>query len=148
MHRKAFTLVELLLTVAILSILATIVILAVDPEKQLFNVEDAVRKADIQEIQNAGIQYVIIGNAFTGTLPSTAATAVDICNDDYTGSNCTSAGGYDVYSQLVPTYITSIPVDPSVADDETINAAFSGYKIWKDGPYISVCSRYGSYTCD
>lgn len=54
---KGFSLVELLVVIAILSILAALVLVAVDPATRLAQARDAQRVQDINQIANAIIAY-------------------------------------------------------------------------------------------
>ena len=58
--KKGFTLIEVLLVVAIIAILAGIVILAVNPAKQLADTRNAQRRADVNTIINAAYQLSLI----------------------------------------------------------------------------------------
>ena len=54
---RAFTLLEILLVVGIIAILAGIVIIAINPSRQLAQVRNSQRISDIKQINNAMIQY-------------------------------------------------------------------------------------------
>ncbi len=106
-NKKGFTLIEILLVVATIAILAGIVILAINPSKQLGEARNAQRRADINTILNAVYQYSLDHN---GSLPSSiTTTATEICK---TGGTCT---GLISLSDLTTseTYLTAIPSDPS-----------------------------------
>ncbi len=104
--QEGFTLIEILLVIAALSILAGIVILAVNPTKQLADARNAQRRVDINTILNATYQYAIDNNGSIG-VGTTAAT--EICK---TGGTCT--GLIDLsFLTASEKYLVSIPIDPS-----------------------------------
>lgn len=118
--RRGFTLIEILLVVAAIAILSGIVILAVNPSKQLGEARNAQRRADVNTILNAVYQYAIDNN---GTIPATITeTATDIC--------ATNAGCADLIDLSVITdyekYLPSMPMDPTVG-----SGADTGYSIRK-----------------
>ncbi len=113
--KKGFTLIELLLVVAILAILAAIVILAVNPSKQLADARNAQRRVDVNTIINGVYQYAIDNN---GVLPaSITTTPTAICR---TGGAC--AGLIDLTVLTTnEKYLTAIPFDPSTATVNSTN---------------------------
>jgi prepilin-type N-terminal cleavage/methylation domain-containing protein len=60
--KLGFTLLEILLVVGIISLLAGIVIIAINPGKQLATVRNTERKSDIKQINSALTQYYIDHN--------------------------------------------------------------------------------------
>ena len=126
--RRGFTLIELLLVIGIIAILAAIVIVAINPTKQLADARNAQRRSDVNTILNAVYQYSIDK---TGNLPSTISTLAageekEICQDntdnDVLGVEChdfaPDPGAIDL-DMLTGSYLVSIPVDPRVPSTAT-----------------------------
>ncbi len=135
---RGFTLIEILLVVAAIGILAGIVILAINPSKQLGDTRNAQRKADVNTILNATYQYAIDNNGTlpTGIASSTCATTAtnEICATG--AASCTSLVDLSVLT-LNQKYIVSVPNDPSGAT--TTNG--TGYRIAKNGNgRVTVCA--------
>jgi type IV pilus assembly protein PilA len=108
--RKGFTLIELLLVIGIIAILASIVIVAINPTRQLGNSRDAQRRADVLTILNAVYQYAIDSN---GTIPTGITTTTKyVCS----GLSACGGNGADLsVLTLSGKYIVSIPRDPQSA---------------------------------
>lgn len=124
-RNQGFTLLEILLAVAALVILASIVILAINPGKQLADTRNAQRSADVNTIINAVYQYAIDND---GALPagiseetSATATTTDDCLTTSVATNCL----IDLSADLVPDYLVEIPSDPRSTAD-------LNYVIYKD----------------
>ncbi|MCA9364625.1 MAG: type II secretion system protein [Candidatus Moranbacteria bacterium] len=60
--RKAFTMIEMIIVILAISILAAIVILALNPAKQLAETRNAQRSVDVKTVANAVYQYAIDNN--------------------------------------------------------------------------------------
>ena len=135
--KQGFTLLEILLVVAAIGILAGIVILAINPGKQLGDTRNAQRKVDVNTILNAVYQYSVDnnGNIPSGVASSTCATATstEICK-----TGAVSCSGYSALSELTTSekYLVSIPIDPT---GTSTNGA--GYRIAKSSTgRITVCA--------
>lgn len=116
MNKKGFTLIELLVVIAILAILAGIVIIAVNPARQVAQARNAQRRADVLTILNGVHQYLIDnGNFPAGIVEETyyqLGTAGEGCNLDCGDDWLLEVDCLDLSGDLSPTYITAIPVDP------------------------------------
>lgn len=120
-RRSGFTLLEILLVVAGIAILAGIVIVALNPGKQLGETKNAQRKADVNTILNAVYQYSIDNS---GTLPaSITTTPTAACA---TGGVCTGLIDLTVLTTNGK-YLVAMPKDPV-----TGTANSTGYNISKD----------------
>ncbi len=146
--KSGFTLLEILLVVGIISILAGIVILAINPTKQLGDTRNAQRRSDVLTLLNAAYQYSLDHN---GSMPanipdvgnsscSEKATA-EVCQEVTGGETCTSLVA--LYGTLVTsssTYLTAIPKDPSV---DAAAGTGAGYNIVKlANGRVTVCAPH------
>jgi len=117
--KKGFTLLEILLVVAAIAILAGIVIIAINPGKQLGDTRDSQRSTDVNTILNAVYQYAIDNN---GTLPASVTTSqTEVCAT----ASCSGLIDLSVLT-TDEKYLVSIPTDPTGASG---NGA--GYEIYK-----------------
>lgn len=105
MSSKGFTLIEILIVIGIMAILATAIILAINPPRQFAQARNTQRWSNVNNILDAIYQNAIENRgAFScgaGTLPASATTMKS------------GVGGYNICSCLVDTYIGSMPYDPS-----------------------------------
>jgi type IV pilus assembly protein PilA len=107
--KRGFTLIELLLVIGIIAILAAIVIVAINPTKQLGDARNAQRRSDVNTVLNAVYQYALDHN---GTLPSEiTTTATEICRS---GVDVVCTGLINL-NALTGSYIVALPADPQAA---------------------------------
>lgn len=134
MYRKGFTLIELLLVIGILSLLASIVISAVNPRKQLAGARDAQRWSDVTNFLESFSQYAVdnsgryqpqeVGGQPLDpgcALPIEPTAAKKVCKETTPhgsgvgecGDTITPANQCVYATHLVGTYIVSLAPDPT-----------------------------------
>lgn len=135
----AFTLIEILLVVAIIAILAGIVITAINPTKQLGDARNAQRRSDVNTILNAIYQYSIDNDGLPSAIQQTTTTncntgsSYHICKDS---GNCTGATDLSVLTTSEK-YLIGIPVDPAFKS----NTNLTGYYVTKTtNGRVTVCA--------
>ncbi len=126
--KRGFTLIELLLVIGIIAILAAIVIVAINPTKQLGDARNAQRRADVNTILNAVYQYSIDNN---GNLPTSITTSSKIICKSGVDVDC-DADGISL-NVLTGSYIVGLPADPQSA-----TATGTNYTIFKSGNRVTV----------
>ncbi len=120
---KGFTLIEILVVMGVLSILFSIITIAINPQKQFGRANNAKRRSDIVAILNAIGAYTADNKGVLPTgIPTTVATITD------------SVNGANICASLVPKYIPALPPDPSLkTNDITICTNYNtGYTVVKD----------------
>jgi type IV pilus assembly protein PilA len=142
MERKryeGFSLIEILVVVALIIILATITIVAINPGKNFRDTRNAQRSSDVNAILSAVTQYTTDGNQ----LPATV-TACDPDNWKIGVEIATKTGVENTVSLAFLTegeddYIVSIPTDPSISDADK-DAGKTGYVICTIGTRVQVAA--------
>lgn len=105
--RRGLTLIEIVIAVALIAIVAGLGFLAMNPVGQLASARNSQRSFHLNGLMN-GIRQNMAdtsGGGFTcesGSLPTSTAKKI-----------ATGAGDYDIAPCLVPTYLPTIPFDPS-----------------------------------
>ena len=126
---RGFTLIEILIVIALIAILAGVVLVAINPARQFGQANNSQRSGNVNVILNAIGQYMIDNR---GSLPA----SIGALADDET-QTISKTGGIDLCTDLVPTYIPALPSDPKSGQNgvpvldcsEDYNI---GYEITKD----------------
>lgn len=117
---KAFTLIELLVVIGLLTILLSIVLIAINPDRQFTQARDTQRRSDVNALLNAVHQYAADHN---GYVPIGISTT-----EQYIASD-----GADLCTSLVPTYIAKLPTDPMQAPVTDCSGSYnSWYYVTRD----------------
>jgi prepilin-type N-terminal cleavage/methylation domain-containing protein len=120
---KGFTLLEILLVVAAIGILAAIVIVAINPNRQLAQARNAARSLDVNTLYDSLIQYTIENGSLPPDVESLSdGTIIEICASG--ALDC--AGSLNLEDDLVPSYLGGIPLDFNALGNE------SGYQLYRD----------------
>ena len=134
--QRGFTLVEILIVLALIAILVGAVLVALNPGRQFATGRNSTRYSHLNTIMNAISSNAAENNgvftcASAGTIP---ATATEI------GS---TAGLYDIAPCLVTEYLASMPYDPSDSD-----AAWTSETSYLTGYTILQNATTGAITID
>ncbi len=118
--QSGFTLIEILLVMALLAALATIVLIAINPAQKFKQQRDTQRTTDVANIAGAVQQYYV---DHQGQLPAGITT---------TAQNIAKTGGIDLCSTLVPSYLVILPRDPDTGSYTDCSAYDTKYSIKKE----------------
>lgn len=139
--KTGFTLLELLITIGIISILSGITIVAVNPTRQFAKANDANRFNDVNTFISAIGQYTV---KHRGALPTGPG------NDQLTATyrmieKDASGSGIDLCDALVgEDFLNVFPTDPSL-DVDFVNCAtdyHTGYQVKYENSHVSVNAPY------
>ena len=117
--QRGFTLVELLIVIAIIAILAAIAFVAIDPATRFKEARNSERWSNVSSILEATQQYIVDN---TGSLPAAISAPAADYNYYIIGTSGSATCGAlppsatiayaDLASSLVTRYFASIPFDP------------------------------------
>ncbi len=107
---RGFTLIEILIVIGIIAILAGVVLVAINPARQFAQANNSQRTSNVNAILNAVGQYIADTK---GALPSEITTS----------TTTLSKAGIDLCNELVPNYLPSLPVDPTITTGAVTDCA-------------------------
>ena len=128
-NKKGYSLIEILLVIGIIGILASTLVVAINPSRQLARARDAERETDLIAILSIIQQY---SAEHSGALPDTDGdpetsnfpTSLTCIGTD---ASCFDLAGAGDTETIVPGYVIALPVDPQTGTDGD-----SGYSIYVD----------------
>ena len=143
---RGFTLIEVLIVIGIIAILATIVLVAVNPTRQFKLARDSQRTSNVNAILNAVHQNISEhkGVFVCGGNPKDLPTIPRIIKSSLIAPD--SEG--DIASCLVPDYISALPFDPMISGAHYTDATDynTGYIIYRDNNSRITASSSGELT--
>ena len=126
--RKGLTLIEIVITIALMAILVGVYFVVANPAGQLASARNGERQLQLQTIMNAITQNIADqGNRQFSCSSGALATSTKRM------TSTAGAGNYNIAPCLVPTYLAILPFDPA-----TTSARYNSISDYDTGYTISI----------
>lgn len=128
-YQKGFTLIEILLGIAMIAVLITATVVYINPGRNIAQTSNAERIAEAEDIYEAIQRYAVDNQRYPERVRNLAdSTELEICAQGVSQADCISNSLLILEDVLVPQYLDRIPLDPSLAD----GSQNTGYTLHKD----------------
>ncbi len=122
---RGFSVIEMLMMISLFAVLASLIIVAVNPISRGGDAQNAERWSNVNALVNALYLYDLENS---GKPPlGVEETAHEICSPNANAPQCVANGFVDL-SLLVPKYVHTLPIDP-----RSSGPMGSGYSVSVDG---------------
>jgi prepilin-type N-terminal cleavage/methylation domain-containing protein len=109
---RGFTLIEVMLTIGVLTLLFVALAIIIDPAVELQKIRDTRRASQIDAIYGALENYFAVNGTYPqGVLQLDNSTSIEICASQVTQADCQNDGLLYLSGALEPNFITQIPTD-------------------------------------
>ncbi len=148
MNKKGFTLIELIIVVAIIALLAAATFVAVNPAKRIGEAQDAQRWSDVTAIADAYMKYAVdnSGSYVTSTTNGATYHIATTTGGTHSASHCTATTTTNLVSiagLITGGYIGVGPTDPTHAyGTEGYHTQYYLYKDANGKVIIGACEKY------
>lgn len=134
-NKKGFSLIEILIAITLITMLASIVIIAINPGRQFAQGRNTQRWTAINSIINSVHQNMVDNNGIW-TCDADGDGTPEPTGDDVIPSSATNIGSgvadYDLCDCITPEYIATMPYDPSNGSYTSCTAYDASYEISQD----------------
>jgi prepilin-type N-terminal cleavage/methylation domain-containing protein len=138
-NKKGFTLVELLIVIAIIAIIITVVFATLNPLEKFAQARNTQRWVKISELLNSIHIYMAqnggdMPNSSTWATSTTYMLGTDSSGCDNCAATSTASACLNLNDLITDKRIPEIPVDPSTGDDG--NTSFYAFR--EDGGIVTI----------
>src|SRR3989339_1583501 len=153
--QTGFTLIELIIVIAIIALLAAATFVAVNPAKRIGDANNAQRWADISAIADAWQTYTADNSGTTATTVTNGVTysitsstppsgaAVNVCQGN-TGNPTTTSAFVSLVALRTSGYIGQIPSDPTYVVGDGRNTGYYFYTDSTGAVKVGSCETYNT----
>ena len=134
-NKRGFSLIEILIAMTLITMLASIVIIAVNPGRQFAQARDTQRWTAVNSILNSIHQNMIDNNGIWTCDADGDGTPEPIGDDALPAVDTnigSGVGDYDLCDCIAPDYVATMSYDPSVGSYTDCTTYDTGYEISQD----------------